>query len=879
MLLTPRTIGALVAALRRKDTAATVFAIESKSAWSGEDQINVDGRQARVCEVRSALRLREVLHEDRGGADLVILTDLDARTFGRENLARVALRRIEPVQPWPVVRTLFGVASIDPRLVRHAWMAERLLQAPMGDRTIAGGTLDLETAWGIMLGGFGLRSARPSEDEFLDAAAKPVFAQAFQTLPTEGREEFKRVIQESLDRLGATVLSVVERGLGEHVLAAGLVAQCLFEVHDADALSIRGAFGERFGVRGIDGVVASRWGSAVRKLISRPEATALASRVRAQADALLVGDLGGAALAHASSDLPSGLTQRVRLVAECVERALVDQPSEQDLAELRDAVKRVENHALAGAHGDADRAVMAARLVRWIAEPRTEPVGLEAAVRRYAESECWVDRARIIVRDGESVPEARRAYQVLAQRVAQERAKLNTAVAPAAIAASLPAGGLIGVEHVLEKVVAPLAAVRPVALIVMDGMSHAVALDLVRALEKVAWVRYRPKSLPAAPLVLSTVPTVTEFARTSLLCGALRAGDQADEREGFSAFLKAKSLGSSSAPTVFHKDKLDDESSKVEEAIRSTVKVVACVVNAIDAQLDGSDQLRAQWNLRTIPVLGRLVRACELAGRAIVLTSDHGHLVDEATEQLPANGVGTLLAAARWRGADGALRPGELDARGPRVLVSSGACVVAADERVRYGKRHAGYHGGVTVQELACPLHVLVHTGNDAELADWVPIESEDPSWWQIDGSSASTTRPAPVAPRPRVRPTLNPIAAGGLFPQGGESWIDALFSSAVYADQRSIAGRAPLPDDQARRIMEVFVQHAPPGGTLIKMTEQALAARLERSVSDTRKLVTLLRNLLNVDGYEVLGQPDRDSLELDVALLKTQFALGGGVA
>ena len=105
----------------------------------------------------------------------------------------------------------------------------------------------------------------------------------------------------------------------------------------------------------------------------------------------------------------------------------------------------------------------------------------------------------------------------------------------------------------------------------------------------------------------------------------------------------------------------------------------------------------------------------------------------------------------------------------------------------------------------------------------------------------------------------------------------DALFASAIYADQRSIAGRAPLPDDQARRIMEVFVQHAPPGGTPIKMTEQALAARLERSVSDTRKLVTLLRNLLNVDGYEVLGQPDRDSLELDVALLKTQFALGGG--
>jgi hypothetical protein len=393
----------------------------------------------------------------------------------------------------------------------------------------------------------------------------------------------------------------------------------------------------------------------------------------------------------------------------------------------------------------------------------------------------------------------------------------------------------------------------------------------------VAWVRWRPKSFAAAPLVLSTIPTITEYARTSLLCGALREGGQAQEREGFSAFLRSRSLGGAGARTVIHKDKLDEESSEVEEAIRSNTKVVACVVNAIDAQLDGSDQLRAQWNLRTIPVFGRLVRACELAGRAIVLVSDHGHLVDESTEQLSGNGVGTLIAAARWRGGDGVLRPGELKAEGPRVLVRGGACVVAADERVRYGSRHAGYHGGVTVQELACPLHVLIHTGTDTELPDWVPMESTTPSWWQVDASVAAGVRPAPAAPRPRNRATPDLVAGGGLFAAGRDGWIDALFASAVYADQRSIAGRAPLPDDQARRVIEVFVQHASPAGGPIKLTDQALAARLELSVADTRRRVTLLRNLLNVDGYEVLAQPDRDSLALDVELLKTQFALGGG--
>jgi len=876
MVLTSRTVEALVTALRRKDKAATVFAIESKVPWGGRPEIDVDGRRTQVREARSPLRLREVLHEARGNDDLVILTDLDSRSFGRENLAKVALRRIEPVQPWPVVRLLFGVASVDPRLVRHAWMAERLLGAPQSDRVIPGGTLDLETAWGIVLASFGLRSARPSDEEFLEAAATPAFALSYKGLPPEGREEFKCVIQDSLDRLGTTILSVVERGLGDQVLAAGLVAQCLFEVHDSYALPVRGAFAERFGVRGIDGVVASRWASAVRKVISRADSSAMASRVRAQADAILVDDLDGRAVAHASADLPTGLAQRVRAVAECVERALSRAPDEHDLAELRGAVERVQQHVMGAAHGDGDRASMAARLVRWLSQQHSVPAGLEQAVRSYADDGCWVDRARIAVRDGESVPEVRRAFQSLAARVAQERSKLNDSVAPAAIAAALPQGNLIGVEHVLERVVAPLAKERLVALIVMDGMSHAVAIDLVHAIEEVSWVRHRPRG-SSLPMVLSTVPSMTEYARTSLLCGRLRAGRQADELEGFASFLKANAIRSPRGQAVFHKAMLDADSNELEQAIASDAKVVACVVNAIDAQLSGSDQLRAQWNLRTIPVLGRLVRACELAGRAIVLVSDHGHLVDEATEQLPAAGGGTLMPAARWRGADGLLRPGELDARGPRVLAPGGSCVVAADERVRYGVARAGYHGGVTVQELACPLHVLIHMRGDADLAEWVPLEARKPGWWEAESAATAAARTPAVAPRSRTRQVPESADDGGLFPRREGDWIGRLFDSETYRYQSGIAGRASLPNDVARRILNVFIEQGVSGSGVIKMTEQALAARLELGVADTRKRVTLLRNLLNVDGYDVLGQPDRDSLALDVELLKSQFAIGGG--
>lgn len=877
MHLTGRTVEALVGALRRKDRLATVFAIESKGAWSGQDRLMIDGRPARVREARCALRLREVLHEARGDDDLVILTDLDAKSFGKENLAKVALRRIEPVQPWPVVRTLFGVASIDPALVRHAWMAERLLQAPPAERNVAGGTLDLETAWGILLGGFGLSSLRPAEEEFLAAASKPAFLQAHQALPVEGRTELRRVIEESMGRFGSTILAVVERGLGEQVLAAGLVANCLWGSSDPEALQVRGAFVERFGVRGLDLAVASRWGGCVRRLLSGGgEAVSLAARVRAQADSMLAAELGGGELAHVSDDLPSGLMQRIRAVAECVERALQGTGSDADLAALRDAARRVRQHAGAASHGDADRAEMAVRMVGWLMAPREDPVSLEAAIRRYVDEECWVDHARHALRGGESVPEARRAYQLLAQRVAVERSKLNASVAARAIAAPLPDGALIGVEHVLERVIVPLAAVRPVALIVMDGMSHAVALELVRSLEELAWACYRPRGIGAAPLVLSTIPTITEFARTSLLCGVLKAGAQADEREGLAAFLRSRSLSSTLRPAVFHKDKLDEESSEIEAALQSSAKVVACVINAIDAQLDGSDQVRTQWNLRTIPVLGRLVRACEASGRAIVLVSDHGHLVDEATEQLSGHGVGDLRPGARWRGIDGMVRAGELEARGPRVMAPGGACVVAADERVRFGSRHAGYHGGVTVQEIACPLHVLVHTGNDEGLADWVPVDSSVPAWWHLDQGTGTPAARATAATRSRSRPRVEVAGGGELFVPANGSWLDALFASEVYGAQRSIAGRAQLSDAEVRQIIEAMLLQSSVGAAPAKITEQALAARLERSISDTRKRVTLLRNLLNVDGYEVLAQADRDSLVLDVQLLKTQFAIGG---
>jgi hypothetical protein len=869
--LNPLIVAALVSAQRRKAPEARIFAIEARGPWRGPSEIDVDGRRARIREVRSAFGLREVLHEFGGEGDLVILTDLERRTFGRENLARVALGRIEPVQPWPVVRFLFNVASIDPRLVGHSWLAERLLEAPAERRTVAGGTLDYETAWGIVLSDFGLSSIRPDEDEFLKAVSGPSFRRALDSLPKEGRLELRRIVQDSLDRFGVELLLASEGDHGHSLVAAGLVVPCLFDSGDEKAVMTRGKFIERFGTKNLDAVVAARWAKVSRRVLAACGDPKRIDRVRAEADELLSRGLDAAWLAEASDELPSSLPRRLLAVAREIESFLGGPFADASLEGVAAAVERVGRHVLGSQH--AKRAEMALRLARWLASDRPAPKALSEAMRRYAESDCWTDRARFVLRDGESIPELRLAYRRLANAVFDARSSLGEFVGREAIGAKLPHGDLIGVEHVLGRIVAPLATQFPVAFVVMDGMSHAVALEVVASLERQHWIRYRPADAKAMPLAISVIPSVTEHSRTSLLCGELRTGGQHEERTGFAAFLAERKLGKPSGPVVLHKSSLDSSSDDIELAAQSDAKVVAFVVNAVDAQLDGSDQLMTEWNLATVPVLGRIVQACETAGRAIVLASDHGHVLEDESVAIAAPGQ---VKAARWRPA-GETKPGELAAKGPRVMPAGGECIVAVGERIRYGAPHAGYHGGVSIQELACPLHVLIRAGNDEGLEGWTPIESTPPAWWNIDGAPSEIRKPLPPPARGRTR-KAEPVdaAPGGLFAGAGTGWIAELLGSELFAQQRKLAGRAPLDVDTVRLLLDTFVAMGELGSPMVKTTIPAVAGRIGKSVGDTRTRISMLQTLLNIDGYDVLAAAERDSVTLDVALLKVQFELGG---
>ena len=874
-----RNIEPLVEALRRKDKQATMFAIRSDTKWNGPTSVQIAGRGTRVCDVRSALRVREAMCEPRQGDDLVLITNLDEQAFGLENLSQMALRRIEPMQPWAIIRSRMGLVSVDARLIQQSWIAERLLSAPLDGVVVPGGTLDYETAWSILLKNFGLTSARPTEDEIVLAASSPVFGQAFNLLPAEGKSDLLKLIQENVGRLGVTFLQVVQKGFSEDLVALGFVAECIFLSHADGAERIRGAFEERFGAKGIDGVLAARWGMVSRRLLATPTLGPISERIRQNADDILIKQLKGISYSDSSDQLPSGLVARVRTVAKLIEQALDGDVSGSLSGSLDNEVRRLNAHDLAARENRVgDRAGMAARLVRWLRLKRTTLTSLSDGMARYVNDEAWVDRARLAIHDGEAIGEAREAYKRLAERIAQERDPLNKFISTSVGNAVLPQGKVIGVEHVLERVLLPLVEDRPTALIVMDGMSQSVAIEMVESMQRARWNRYRLRTDSTMPMVVSVIPSVTEFSRTSLLCGRLVSGAQAQEKSGFAQFLQASNIGTSRSPKVFHKDAFETGSNEVDAAIASDAKVVAFVINAIDAQLAGSDQIRHDWSISKIPELERVVRGCELAGRAIILTSDHGHLVDESTKQFSATGVRDLLPAARWRGPDSEIREGELAVSGQRVLAEGGSCIVAANEQVRYGVRRAGYHGGVTPQEISCPLVVFIHESTDDKLTNWVAMESSIPSWWSIDGK-ANTVQPVLVSAKsgqPRTAKASLKNETDGLFGNAPQNWIEQLLVSEIYKYQCVQFGRATPSNELVIQMLNVFLNAAPLEANQSRLTDQAMAARLECSVGEASRKVNLLRRLLNIEGYPVLSKPDTETNMLDIKLLKTQFEIGG---
>jgi hypothetical protein len=608
--------------------------------------------------------------------------------------------------------------------------------------------------------------------------------------------------------------------------------------------------------------------------------------MEAQAAAILA-EIRADTAADLSPALQIGLDARMEDAAAATLQA-VETGRADDAINAWNLARHVAAHDRAvGSRARVERLFMATRLVSWLAgRPATAWRSMSEAATAYAAEGSFVDRARHAIRSGDALPDVAAAYARLGEAVMARREEENRAFA--AILREWNSAGATGdvplpVERVLGALVAPLAREAPVLLLVLDGLSLAVWRALAETVGRSGW-RDLVQSSRRGPLIGAAVlPSMTEVSRASLLCGALTQGDQAAERAGFAAHTRLVAASRSGhPPRLFHKADLEagpELSAEVRAALGDPQqRIVGVVHNAVDAQLSGSDQLDLTWTAEGLRQVSALLYTARDVGRIVVVTGDHGHVLDEGTVQL-GGGLGD-----RWRSGDAPPSDSEIKLSGGRVLAPGGdrKVVAAWSERVRFAARRGGYHGGASPQEVLVPIAVL--TASNVPTG-WSEAPSSEPAWWRgvnedVEPFSAAAANVSP----PQARRGQRDARQGDFL--GGESrseavqgvgawaapdvaWVDALLASETYAAQRRLAGRVAPADEAVRGLLVALAMR---GG---RMTRIGLSQALRIPTFRLGGLVSATRRVLNLDQAQVIKDAG-DDIVLDEALLSAQFALGG---
>jgi hypothetical protein len=865
-----------------------VLGMRSPTQRNWPEIIERGGRRFRVAWCTSELEIRERLDaiEADGGEGLVILTPLETTTLGGDIAARLPHGRLAQSDRWDVLRGAFRVRDVDPRLRGQRWLADLLIErAPVGGYApAAGGTLDLDTAWrAFQEQVLGLPPGRADAAALLEWSLDVARLDRFASMPDATRREVAERLAGAGGPGAGLVLSAAAAGRGEDALPIGLVCGVVFGTHEPGPELREAAVRLEPLVGGVrvapeaGQALAAAARSTLRRLIGNDPARARAVQARAAA---LLAEVRADARAALSPALDAGLDARMADAAA----ALAVAASSGNADDARQAWELAQH---AAAHDRAEdrgarieRLRMAVRLACWLSSRRAAaPRNMTEAAAAYASNGGFADRARHALQSGDPIPELARAYAALREAASVRREDENRVFAD--ILRVWNDGGAAGadpvpVERLLERFVAPLARDVPVLVLVLDGLSFATWRALANSMPRLGWTDLCPAGRTAPPAAVAVLPSVTQVSRTSLLCGALTRGDQSTERTGFAAhpgLLAASRAGR--PPMLFHKADLGpgpELPAAVAEALANPrQRVVGVVHNAVDAQLAGSDQIELTWSAEVLRPLPALLRVARDTDRVLVVTGDHGHIIEDGAGS---SGQGVTQ---RWRAA-GPAGQGEVLLTGGRVLSPDGgnAIVAAWSERMRHATTRVGSHGGASPQEVLIPLAVL--SASFVPVA-WSEAPSAEPAWWR--GSTESLAAPAPAAPaepcapahrrrpaEPRqpelfVSPSPNTARNTPLSP----AWVEALLASDGYVAQRRLAGRGVPADPQVRAVLCALSAR---GG---RMSQDGLAQALAVPKLRVGGIVNAARRVLNLDQAQVLSLADNEVV-LDERLLRTQFQL-----
>jgi len=901
--VTTPVVRALLDEAGRKGYHHGVLGIRARPEWPGAPTFGHQGTDVTVATCESALAVREALLQRRPDSWLVILTDRGEDDLGAGVLAHLVWHRLRTPDPWDAVRTRFAATGIDPALVsgsHHRDVAIGLLAAmpPAGWPPAPGGVLTRDHALSAVARahlGLDATAAGPG-GVFAWTAESDVSNRVADLRALAADPLADAVLEWAADRTGvaaASVLVLLRTGQSRDVVPVGLVVGVL--AAGRDGAGSRGQLARDGLVRleprtnGVLGESAlTAWSLEAEQILhgllaGSDTERAVAERVLARADELLT-SVHAAALADVSDLLPLGLTRRLGTLAGALRAVPTQSP-----AAVEEAWDRVSAHELAGTDARTVPFDAAVRLTRWLAlDTSTPATSLPALVRRHSDADAWVDSAVNDAAAGVGDPDLGAALGAVLAAVRPRRdahdQEFATALAAHTGQEAVPPAesGIWHLEHLLHEVVLPLARTTPVLLLVLDGMSVAVGTEVVAGIvgrRADGWAEALLSGLSHRAAGLAVLPTLTGVSRTSLLCGELRTGQQDAERRGYAELTAAYGIGAE----LFHKKPLD--SSRPGYAVADDVgaavddvtgrRLVTCVLNTIDDALDRSDPGGIDWAGDAVKHLAPLLERARHAGRVVVLTSDHGHVIERRQgHQRSRPGI----SSGRSRPAEPPAGDGEVLVEGRRVLQHGGRAVLAVDERLRYGPLKAGYHGGATPAEAVVPVVVLVAGGVIPEGTSLHPAPPQQPTWWEVPSDRTTPPAAPPLVPARRPNPTPG---SPTLFDQeedapatpaapAAPALVAAVLDSTTYAAQRSIAGRVSVTDAQVEALLAALL-----AATGHRLPPTAAATALAAPAHGLRGAILHVQRLLNVESYPVLRiDSDGATVILDVPMLREQFDL-----
>ncbi|MDZ4800306.1 MAG: BREX-2 system phosphatase PglZ [Bryobacteraceae bacterium] len=800
------------------------FALHSPTSWTGPSKLEISRQVVQVRYCRSALEMRESLCNWDHTAPLALVTPVEDHTLAADLSARLFKGRIRHGDVWRVLESDLGVRFVDGKLRTDTFLGNALLDI-VSKKSVSppvSGVLHEETVWDLILPDhFGIPSART------DLAGLLIWTRERNTFHSSDPQLRSRMIEFFTRKIGPSAKAVLDCCLtGADPLTVGLSFEPMLSAVTTEPArtELSRAFGrmERYtGNQPIPPAAASEWHSQAQ--------TVAKSRTSDHSDLIdgvdrVLTAVGLEPHAHLSQWSRIGASQALDRFSEALSASALD--------ELR------KRHWPPSDVGILSRAEMLLRLSRWLETPDSDMTGLSSTVEWYRAEGSWVDWARSRLR---FVSESSKWNAVVASVL--ERSRIRREEQNRRFAAHLAdwtldgsPGPVRGVETVLESVVAPLIENHPVLLIVMDGMSLPIARELASEFMSRRWNFWSNTSQELAPVV-AALPSVTQYSRASLLAGRLASGAQDVESRSFSARPDLR------RPVLFYKNDLAPASDEVIREIADTDRlVVGIVINAIDDELGGSRQISPDWTLDYLAVLRGILAEAATAGRVVVLTSDHGHMLDTGST-ISRTGPAT---SDRWRSGESSVGDDEILVKGPRVLAPGGSMVGLAVESARYQRPKVGYHGGLTPQECLVSVNVLAQPA--VQVRGWTQVSAEPPSWW------SSETIPQPARQTDLFTPTPD--------------WIGSLVRSELFQSQLANTNGRVVPEH-----VEVSVRALDAaGGRMLKST---FAARAGITLGRVSSYVAAVQRVLNMDGYGVLELDEASqTVTLNRPLLLKQFRL-----